>query len=83
MTRPRPPAILLSALVAHTAWHWMADRFSTLRQYQFQIPAFDLVLLAGILRSLMLVLILAGVLWALYGMFAKLSRPAPEREPNA
>jgi len=30
----RMGTIILSALVAHTAWHWMADRWSALRPYQ-------------------------------------------------
>jgi hypothetical protein len=55
--------IILSALVAHTAWHWMLDRFMTLRQFRFEWPALDATLLAMALRWLMLLLILAAVLW--------------------
>jgi hypothetical protein len=55
--------IILSALVAHTAWHWMLDRFMTLRQFRFEWPALNATLLAMALRLLMLLLILAGVLW--------------------
>ena len=29
----RMGTIILSALVAHTAWHWMIDRFGVLRQF--------------------------------------------------
>ncbi|MCH7491675.1 MAG: HupE/UreJ family protein, partial [Gemmatimonadetes bacterium] len=32
----RIATIILSALVAHTGWHWMTDRFGVLRQYQWQ-----------------------------------------------
>src|SRR5437763_10878690 len=35
----RVGTIVLSALVAHTAWHWMIDRGSILRQYEFEWPA--------------------------------------------
>ena len=31
--------IMLSALVAHTAWHWTADRWGSLRQFAW--PALD------------------------------------------
>jgi hypothetical protein len=31
----RMGTIILSALVAHTAWHWMLDRAALLRQYRF------------------------------------------------
>ena len=55
--------IILSALVAHTAWHWMLDRFVTLRQFRFEWPALDAVPVAMALRWLMSLLILAGVLW--------------------
>ena len=59
----RMGVIILSALVAHTAWHWMLERFVTLRQFRFEWPALNAMLLAMTLRWLMLLLILAGVLW--------------------
>ena len=31
----RMGTIILSALVAHTAWHWMTERFDRLRQFRF------------------------------------------------
>lgn len=31
--RERVGTILISILVAHTAWHWMADRFAVLREF--------------------------------------------------
>jgi hypothetical protein len=31
----RMGTIILSALIAHTAWHWMLDRAALLRQYRF------------------------------------------------
>jgi hypothetical protein len=55
--------IILSAIVAHTAWHWMLDRGGVLRQYRFEWPAFDATLLAPILRWLILFMILGGLLW--------------------
>jgi hypothetical protein len=78
----RMGVIILSALVAHTAWHWMIDRFSVLRQYQFTRPAMDVALLAAAMRGLMLALILGGALWVLYGVFGKLMRP-PEKAETA
>jgi HupE/UreJ protein len=72
----RVGTILLSALVAHTAWHWMTERASALRQYQFQWPVFDLALAAGVLRALMLILVVAGALWAMLGLYRRLNAPA-------
>jgi hypothetical protein len=55
--------ILLSALVMHTAWHWMLERADRLRQFRFVWPQWSLVLLAGALRWLVLLLVLAGLAW--------------------
>jgi hypothetical protein len=82
-TAERAGTIVLSALVAHSAWHWMTDRWSVLRQYRFQWPAFDLVLLAGMARALMLLLIAVGAAWVLSGVFGRLAKPAPQREVGA
>ena len=55
--------VLLSAVVAHSAWHWMAARWSALRSYRFEWPAFDTALLADLIRTAMLALIVAGAAW--------------------
>jgi len=59
----RMGTIILSAIVAHTAWHWMLDRGSVLRQFRFAWPAFDATLLALLVRWLILFMILGGLLW--------------------
>ena len=59
----RMGTIILSAIVAHTAWHWMLDRGSVLRSFRFAWPALDAALLASLLRGLMFLLILGGLLW--------------------
>jgi hypothetical protein len=71
----RMGTILLSALVAHTAWHWMLDRFAVLRQFNFQWPAFDLSLLASVMQALTVILILAGALWLMLGLYRRLNAP--------
>jgi hypothetical protein len=76
-------AILISALVAHTAWHWMTDRGSSLAQYDITLPALDLALLASAMRWVMLLLIAAGAAWALAGVYRRFSAdrtslPAPD-----
>jgi hypothetical protein len=75
----RMVTILLSALVAHTAWHWLSTRTAELRQYRFTWPALDLALLASALRWLMLALILAGAVWLLFGLYERLGRPRETR----
>jgi hypothetical protein len=67
--------IILSGLVAHTAWHWMLDRGAVLKEYQFTWPAFDLALAASALRAAMLLLIIGGAAWILSEAFRRLAIP--------
>ena len=59
--------IILSALVAHTAWHWMTERANVLRQYRFRWPVVNIILLAITMRWMMAIVILAGFVWLLLG----------------
>jgi len=59
----RMGTIILSALVAHTAWHWMMDRGGRLMQFPFQWPGFNPAYLASLMRWLMLLVIIAGLIW--------------------
>lgn len=67
--------ILLSALVAHTAWHWMLDRIAVLQQFTFHWPALDAAFFAGVMRAMVFMLILTGVLWLMFGLYRQLNRP--------
>src|SRR5579864_3220097 len=49
----RMGTIILSALVAHTGWHWMIERWDKLAQYRFQWPAIDSAFLASVLFWMM------------------------------
>jgi hypothetical protein len=55
--------IILSALVAHTGWHWMTERFDRLRQYQFQWPAINAVFLLTLTRWLIVAVATAAAVW--------------------
>ena len=66
--------ILVSAVVAHSAWHWMAARWSALRSYRFEWPAFDTALLADLMRTAMLALIVAGAAWLMLVLVRRLAR---------
>ncbi len=68
----RVGTILLSALLAHSAWHWMGERFADLRQYRLAWPAIDAFLLASLMRWLMLAIILGGALWLLSALYERL-----------
>lgn len=73
----RMGTIILSALVAHTAWHWMIDRGSTLREYQWTAPTFDASNLVIAMRWGMLLLVVAGAVWAMYELYGKLLAEKP------
>jgi hypothetical protein len=54
----RMGTIILSAIVAHTAWHWMTDRYAVLQQFPWpDITAADA---ASAIRWLMLLIVLAA-----------------------
>jgi hypothetical protein len=59
----RMGTIILSALVAHTAWHWMIDRGVVLSQFRFTWPEFNAAFLVTLLHWMMAIVVLAGLLW--------------------
>ena len=63
VVKERMGTIILSALVAHTGWHWMLDRWDRLRQFRFQWPELTAALLASAMRWMMAAVILAGLVW--------------------
>lgn len=81
----RVGTIILSALVAHTAWHWMLDRGSSLAEYEYTLPALNAALLATSMRWAMLVLIILGVGWLLSELFGRMIRggPRPGAQPGS
>ena len=75
--------ILLSALVAHTAWHWMTERGAALREYRFTWPAFDVALALGAVRVLMLLIVVGAAVWAMYALYRRLLGARPADRANA
>jgi len=73
----RVGTIVLSTLVAHTAWHWMGERWALLRQFHFEWPVVDAAFLAGALRWLMLAVLAAGLYWLVFGVMG-----AGKRRPD-
>jgi hypothetical protein len=67
--------IIISALVAHTAWHWMLERGERLKQFGW--PAMNAATLASAIRWLMVILVLAGAVW-LIGTFRRRKVIDPE-----
>jgi hypothetical protein len=57
--------IILSALVAHTAWHWMIERGEILAKFPF--PTLDAAFFASLMRGMMAALVLAALVWLASG----------------
>ena len=58
--------IILSALVAHTGWHWMTERAERLSKYRFEWPPSMLPFLAGALPWLMAAVLLGRLSWLIF-----------------
>jgi hypothetical protein len=70
--------IILSTIVAHTAWHWMIERFGILRQFQFVWPALTATLMLSIVRWLIVLLILGASVWGVNLLLRSLRAENPE-----
>ncbi|MDG2375065.1 MAG: HupE/UreJ family protein [Woeseiaceae bacterium] len=76
----RMGTILLSAMLAHSGWHWMSDRASELGQYSFQWPVMNASFFAAVIRWVMLLVIVCAILWGLVQLYGRFLRDdsAPE-----
>ncbi|MBM3781795.1 MAG: HupE/UreJ family protein [Acidobacteria bacterium] len=57
----RMGVILLSAIVAHTAWHWMTERGAVLAGFPW--PVMDATAWAALMRWMMAAVVISGLLW--------------------
>ncbi|HET7219105.1 MAG TPA: HupE/UreJ family protein [Vicinamibacterales bacterium] len=71
----RMGTIILSAIVAHTAWHWMVDRWQTLARFGW--PAIGAAEAAPALRWLLALLVAGAVVWG-WSIVKRIYRPAPQ-----
>lgn len=75
----RALTIVLSAFVAHSAWHWMTERGGELLTYDVRLAESSAVLWLGVLRGALLLAVATAVAWGLSGVFDRLSgRRRPE-----
>jgi hypothetical protein len=66
--------IILSTIVAHTAWHWMIDRAAVLRQFQFEWPALTASFMLSVVRWLIAIVVIVGLGWILKPRIARITR---------
>lgn len=74
----RMGTIVLSAILAHSGWHWLSSRAGELAAYSFQRPAFDYALVAALMRWTMLLLIVGSAAWILMVLYRRLLGPEQE-----
>ena len=70
--------LILSLLVAHVAWHWMQERWERLSK--FPLPSPDAAALASLMRWLMAGLVLAGLVWMVQGVLARMQQRGVKSE---
>lgn len=73
----RVGVIVLSAFVAHTAWHWMTARGSTLSEYQLTLPAWNFAVAASAMRGAMVLAIIAAAAWGMFELYRRIGATAP------
>jgi hypothetical protein len=79
-TAVRVGTIVLSALVAHTGWHWMIDRGGQMLLYPFVWPVMDAAFYLNLVRWAILLLIAGGAAWMI---FEWLGREAAREQPRS
>ncbi len=72
--------IVLSAIVAHTAWHWTAERWATLSKYEW--PSVTAAGLASALGWLLAGLVVATTMWTV-SLAIRSYRSVPSFAPRA
>ena len=70
--------VLLSALVAHSAWHWMSERFASLMEYDIRWPAMDSAFYGALGEWGVLLIVATLVLWIMSSVFQKFEITKPE-----
>lgn len=78
LPRERAALVLLSALVGHSAWHWMTERWEAFRRYPLELPVRDAAFWAQLLRGGVVLVVAAVALWGLARLEARLSRAPAE-----
>jgi hypothetical protein len=71
--------IILSALLAHSGWHWMSDRAAAFAQYDVSWPAMSPVSLGTALQWLLIGVATAAAVWIAFRLYRQAVREAPHK----
>ncbi len=78
---PRLGTIILSALAAHQAWHWMEDRFDALSQFPW--PTITAAGIISTLHWLTALVAVAAMVWLVSLVTKRWERPMEEDAPRS
>lgn len=73
--RERVAVVVISALVAHVAWHWTAERWAALRQ--FPVPEWNAATALIAVRVILVLVAAAAVAWAIRRARSSAPRTSP------
>ena len=71
----RMGVIILSALVAHSAWHWMAERWTTLMAYEISLPVINRAFYVSLTQWGILLIVAIATLWLMQNLFGRFFAP--------
>lgn len=77
---PRLGTIVLSSLVAHTAWHWSSERFTAFREFPLSWPIWGPGTALALMRIGIVLLSAFAVAWLFGALYARFSPPSAPRD---
>lgn len=81
VVQERPGIIILSAIVAHTAWHWMTERWDALSRFPF--PVLDAAAVASLMRWAIAAILTGIFLWWTSGLLKpQMTQAAENNSPQ-
>jgi hypothetical protein len=78
----RMGTIILSAIVAHTAWHWMMERGDQLRKFRFEWPALTTTFMLTAVRWLTIAVVIAFFAWLFLLRRSRSGNALPAEHPE-
>lgn len=71
MVAERMGVIIMSALVAHSAWHWMAERWNILMAYDIALPIINRDFWVSLTQWGILLMVAIAALWLMQSLFGR------------
>jgi len=71
----RTGVVVLSAIVAHQAWHWMTERGAALLEYRFTAPEIDTAFWLALVQGGLLLCVALGAAWGFQLIIRRFGSP--------